>query len=67
MLKKDQRQSAREISEVIFDREQTELEDDWRKIVNISNKFADLRQEVSDMLAELEHVFGHDTERLKPH
>lgn len=53
-INNDQRQSAQKMTEAISNREQTELAEDWHKIVNIFDGYTDRRQEVTDMLAEFE-------------
>lgn len=48
------------MTEVILNREQTELADEWPKVINISEEHADCCQEVTDMLAEFEPMCdGH--------
>lgn len=51
-LDKNQRQTAREMTEVIANPEQTELSNDYRKVDNISDEHADLLQEITDILAD---------------
>lgn len=55
-LNNEQRQSAREMTKVMANREQTELKDDWRKVVSISDEYDDHGQEVTNMLGHLSTI-----------
>lgn len=58
-------------TEIIANREQTELADDLRKVVNIFEEYFDLNQEVTDMLAyfliDVGRPFGHYRDLPIPH
>lgn len=45
------------MTELIANREQNELADGWAEVVNISDEYTDLHQEVTDMLAEFEPMW----------
>lgn len=55
------------MKEAISNREQTELANDWRKVVNISDEYYYRRQEVTDMLVYVRRPFGNDRDRPTPH